>query len=214
MPLAYNPFLNITSVSETFDIIPISVLTSNVSLTAASEGFLSDVDFYYSKPPLIITVSSLSGTEADLIKIMEILAHTSLLTGRAILPPLDVTVSLAWSEGFNTLHFWSVYRAEKLFHYPTLKLLEPRYIENAARFLNVESLKELTSKSINLRSITSYDMLIHRLFSTDYSNVKSVMLTDWHFNSNWRQWNLPRTLQSEEILEEDDLDGIGQKGEK
>ncbi|GAA6012900.1 hypothetical protein JCM10207_008370 [Rhodosporidiobolus poonsookiae] len=103
---------------------------------AKAQGFWSDVDGYYTRPPPLLTIDHLSGSEDDLLQLVKILLVAAHYTGRALLPPSHATFTSLPSSPSSpppTRRIFSAFPLPHLSAATRVEIVEPRYVALAAR---------------------------------------------------------------------------------
>ena len=107
------------------------------SYIAASGGFGSDVDDYYSTPPKIIKIADAYGTKLEVLHKMAILFAAAHYTGRAAMPPLLGIFSDLYTPHLESdpevldlqRYIYSLFPVTDLAAALNVSLVEPGYVE-------------------------------------------------------------------------------------
>ncbi|GAA97366.1 uncharacterized protein L969DRAFT_74430 [Mixia osmundae IAM 14324] len=126
---------------------------------SAVYGYWQNVNGYYTRPPQIITMPEISGTKVQVRRQIRMLIQLAQITGRAIQPPLVVTIFSAdltpewpkWGDRIQALpepvpqrastepmelsvhrrHWWSTVHVQEVRNTFNVTVLEPNYIAHA-----------------------------------------------------------------------------------
>ncbi|GAA5981413.1 hypothetical protein JCM5350_004054 [Sporobolomyces pararoseus] len=186
---------------------------------AKAEGYWGDVDQYYTQPPSLISIESLSATENEATQLFKLLLALGHYTGRAVLPPLFVTVTDKATElpskavrgpsAFPVAHLSSAFN---------VTVVEPRYIRHAQAHLLGQSTLDtkrgredpkwtkmsrrekkaredlavaLTKTSdIDLRRYITFADLVNRLLQPDLAFSRHIELVNADQSPFWLWWPL------------------------
>ncbi|KAH8924511.1 hypothetical protein BT69DRAFT_1349379 [Atractiella rhizophila] len=191
---------------------------------AATYGYWQDVGSYYSSPPRILSIASLSGTPAEIQSTVQLLVAAALQSDRALLLPLfaDVLAPISPEDGTDDanpvlsaltvingdgkegrgvrLHrrfIWSVIDLERLsLSRPTLALLEPNYLHHTTA-----NLSDLRPADMDLRPLWLWSYLENRLEEETFKERRHVrIVTDEGPAGRWSrygQWEIPLEWRTE-----------------
>ncbi|GJN87480.1 hypothetical protein Rhopal_000429-T1 [Rhodotorula paludigena] len=175
------------------------------------EGFWSDVDAYYSRPPTLISVDVLSGTQADLAQLFRILLAAAHYSSRALILPESATVTdLLDSSPTAIRAAHSTFPLSQLAMPDSplgVRVLEPRYVEHAAAHLLGKSVLDSArrredgwwdglgageqvrrlGKVVELAKVV--DLVFHSAPHVRLMNI------DWPDAQHWRHYDLPEPVR-------------------
>ncbi|GAA5884845.1 hypothetical protein JCM16303_007298 [Sporobolomyces ruberrimus] len=185
---------------------------------AKAEGYWSDVDQYYTKPPSLISIESVSATDAEATQLFKLLLALGHYTGRAVLPPLFVTVTDNAEVTSKAVHGPSAFPTAHLSTAFNVTVVEPRYIRHAQAHLLGQSTLDpkrgredpgwtklsrkekkaredlalaLTKTSeIDLRRYITFADLVARLLLPDIAFSRHVELVHYDQSPFWPWWQL------------------------
>lgn len=116
---------------------------------AGAYGGWQDVNNYYTNPPRILIMPSLSGSIQELETLMRLVVGAAIATNRSILPPLSgvfinspegeteflATNGLDGTKIAHRKNIWSLFPLEEIEKEYGVTFLEPNYIEHATGYL-------------------------------------------------------------------------------
>lgn len=169
-------------------------------------GHWSDINSYYSKPPRILSIPTLSGTQIELEMTIQLLLSLAKESDRALLLPAQATLVSRSTEddgrsselrpeiGSTVAHrrnIYSIYRLEQLERESGVKILEPNYVAHATPFLvqekKYDELVELARyQELDLRFQWSYQVAGEELKKDLYKDKLHVKITtDEGMDGHW-----------------------------
>ncbi|GAA6010428.1 hypothetical protein JCM11491_006933 [Sporobolomyces phaffii] len=183
-----------------------------------AQGYWGDIDQYYTNPPSLLSVETMTATEAEATQLFKILLALGHYIGRAVLPPLFVTVTdnpdfpskaVRGPSAFPVAHLTSAF---------DIQVVEPRYIRHAQAHLLGQSTLDpkrgredpgwtrmsrrekkarediavsLTKTSeIDLRRYATFADLVARLLQPDLALSRHVELVNADQSPFWPWWPL------------------------
>ncbi|GAA5965165.1 hypothetical protein JCM3765_002863 [Sporobolomyces pararoseus] len=181
-----------------------------------AQGYWSDVDNYYTQPPKILSIENVAGTSPELSHFFKLFFAAAHYTGRAVLPPVFLTVNEVLDTPSLARHSPSTFPLSHLERTFGIQVLEPEYIEHAQAHLlgqsaldprktredkawNSVSRKEHKRRTnaaisldrpseVDLRNYRTFSSLVNRLLQPDLAASPHVKFVNADRSPFWGTW--------------------------
>ncbi|GAA5914299.1 uncharacterized protein JCM6883_001804 [Sporobolomyces salmoneus] len=182
-----------------------------------AQGYWSDVDEYYTRPPKLLSIENVAGTPDELSHYFKVLFAAAHYTGRAVLPPTFLTVHEDRDTPSLAHHSPSTFPLSHLERAFGTQVLEPEYIEHAQAHLlgqstldhrrtredrawNSMSRREHRRRTnaaisldrpseIDLRTYRTFSSLVTRLLQPDLAESPHVKFVNADRSPFWGTWH-------------------------
>jgi hypothetical protein len=167
-------------------------------LMAREYGYWQDIDGFYSRPPKILQLPYLAGTQEQVLRQFNLFASlalrsrfrsltrigrqlTTFVANRSMIMPSDVTVTMP-DGSLITRSSYLVLPMPDLYFAKDLPLLETNFISHAASYLTDQPavLQALTTTNeVDTRAFGGIEQLADRLKRRDLSEKQVITLINW-----------------------------------